>query len=379
MAGLDIAGFTVESLEAITDRIEAKLEAINPGFDFSPESPDGQLIGIMAFELQTAWEQLGYVYNSYDPTIAEGAALRNIGLITGIPFGTANRSYATVELTGTAGVVVAANSIVTDDEGFEYFVAYDTAIPSNAEVICATPGPVPVSAGTIKNIKNSQAGWTAVAQATDGIIGTLAMTDQEYRNRRVNTVLRNHVGVVDTMKARLHELEIPQVSILNNDTAVAIGSVPANTIHVTVGEASSVTDASIAAVIFETKPAACPTYGSTTVVVEDLQGYSHDVNFTRASAITIEIVVDVTFLDAEVAGAEENILNALSAYINNLEAGADVIYTHLYQYITPYASAQVNTLTVAKQGDVQGVINVPLSDTEYGFMDPLVDITFTET
>jgi hypothetical protein len=44
MAGLENYGFVPEEYESIVARIEGKIEAINPGFDFSPESPDGQLI-----------------------------------------------------------------------------------------------------------------------------------------------------------------------------------------------------------------------------------------------------------------------------------------------------------------------------------------------
>ena len=378
MAGLTSSGFVPETLEDIQERIKGKLELINPGFDFSPESPDGQLVEIFAFELWNAWTQLDLVYNSYNPAVATGAALRNIGLISGLTYGTANRSYATIELQGTAGTVVPANSIVTDDDGNEFYVAFNTTIPSNAQVISRVPGPIPVPISTLTTITTPISGWTSITQTTAGTIGTLADSEQKYRNLRQTTVMRNYTSVVDTMQARLLELGVDQASVFNNDATITVDGVPANTIAVTVGEVGTVTDESIATVIFETNAVGCPTFGSTTTAITDVQGYSHDINFTKASAVTIEIEMDITFLDTESAGAIEQIKAALVGHIESLLAGEDVIWSRLFTYITPYGKAQVNTLTIARAGDAQGTANLVMTDTEYASMLS-TDITIVES
>ena len=378
MAGLTNAGFEKDSLEEIVSRIRGKLDAINPGFDFSPDSPDGQLVDIMAYEIFTLWSQLSDVYNSYDPDEAQGSALRNIGLITGIPYGNADRSYATIELQGTTGTVIPKNSQVSDADGNIFYFAFQTTIPSNAQVICETAGPIVVDANTITTIVTPVTGWTGITQTTDGVIGRVAQTPQEYRNLRTATVMRNGTSVADTMQARLLETGILQATVFNNDDTITVDGVPANTIRVTVGEVGDVTDDTIASVIFETNAAGCPTFGTTTVAITDTQGFPHDINFVKATGITIKIVLDVTYLDEESAGAEEQIKTALLGYINNLLSGEDVIYSHLYQYITPYGKAQVNTLTIHRDGDSPGVINLPISDIEYATMVD-ADITFSVT
>jgi len=379
MAGLTSSGFVPESLEDIQARIKGKLELINPGFDFSPESPDGQLIEIFSFEMWNAWTQLNLVYNSFNPAVATGAGLRNLGLISGLTYGTANRSYATIELVGTTGTIVPQDSLVTDADGNEFYVAFNTTIPSNAQVICRVPGPVPVPANTIVNILTPINGWTGVTQTLDGTIGSLADSEQKYRNLRQQTVLRNYTSTVDTMQARLLELGVEQASVFNNDAIItAPNGVPANTIAVTVGEVGTVTDESIATVIFETNAVGCPTFGTTTVAITDQQGFDHDINFTKAVEVSIEMVIDLTFLDEESAGAIEQIKAALVGHIESLLAGDDVIWSRLFEYITPYGKAQVNTLTIAKAGDAQGVINIPLTETEYSSMTA-VDVTITES
>ena len=370
MSGLDITGFTAEKLIDIQTRIKGKLEILNPGFDFRPESPDGQLIDIMSFELWQAWQQLGMVYSSYDPSVATGAALRNLGQISGISYGTAQRSYATIELQGTDGVLVPANSLVSDDDGNEYFVAFDTYLPSNAQIISKLAGPLPIPAGTITSIDTAVNGWTGVTQTSDGIIGTDPMTDQQFRNFRQSTVMRNYVGTVDTMRGRLIEAGVGQVSVYANNTLGTINTVPAQNVAVVVDDINGVDDESIATIIFETNAVGCPTYsyagtGATSVTIQDQQGFDQVINFTKSSAVVMEINITVQFLDEESAGALESIQAALMEYVNELQSGADVIYTHLYQYITPYGQAQVNVLELQKLGEVAGSGNVPIGTEEF--------------
>ena len=377
MAGLSPYGFEPDTLAAIKSRIELALETLNPGFDFSPESPDGQLIGIMSYEIFTLWDQLSQVYQSYNPEQATGDALRNKGLITGIPYGTANRSYATIEFQGTAGVSVPAGSIVEDGESREWFTAYRTVLPSNAQVICKTPGPVPAVAGSVVSMQAQIAGITGITQTTDGVMGKLAMSEQEYINLRSATVMRNYTSTVDVMRGRLLELGLTQVAVNNNDETIAVDGVPANTVAVTIGELGDVTTDSIASVILETIPMGCPTFGTTTVSVKDQQGYSHDVSFTQAVGVPTFVDINLTFLDLDKAGAVDNIRSSVGEYINGLPAGSAVIWSHLFQYITPYANAQVNTLLINKTGDTPAVANLPMTVSEYASITS-ANITITE-
>lgn len=378
MAGLTRSGFVPETYEAIKSRIEGKLEVFNTGFDFSPESPDGQLIGIMSYELFQCWSQLNNVYNSYNPSSATGAALRNIGLLSGLPYGAASRSTAVCEVTGTTGTVIPAGTIVLDAVGNEFFVAFETTIPSNIQVVSKVAGPIPVPSGTIIAIQTPLAGWDTVTQSTDGVIGKAAQTEQEYRNDRNKTVMRNYTSTEETMQARLVELGLPQSKVFNNDTGGVIDSVPANTIHVTIGELGNVDPADVAKIILETKPMACPTYGNTTVTVTDIMGVSHDINFSVANEVPVEVILDVTFLDPNDAGATLSITDALVEQINSLRTGEDVVWSRLFSFITPYAKAQINSLTIGKVGDVQAATNIAINEDEYASL-LASDITITVT
>lgn len=381
MSGLDSTGFTPLSFDEIVARIGSRLEAYNPGFDLTPESPDGQLINIFAFELSQAWNELGIVYNSYNPEEATGAALRNIGLITGIPYGVATRSTCTIDLTGTAGTIVPRGSIVTDSVGNEFQTQLAATIPASVEVVAMVSGFIDMPIGTVTTIKTPVTGWTAIDQPAVGRAGTAAQTETAYRNVRNRTVLRNFSGVEAAMQARLLELGINQATVINNDskTVILADGTPTQTIHVTIGEVSGITDMDIARTILATKGLGCPTYGSTTVTdVLDSQGIAHTIKFSRATPVSIFANIDVSFLDTDIAGATDAMKAALLEHINNLLAGEDVVWSRLFGLLTPHGKAQINTLEVGLSAITTSAANVAIGGTEYASM-VIGDISLTVT
>jgi len=380
MAGLTTEGFTPLTITEIQDRIKTSLDAINPGFDFSPESPDGQLIEIMSLELSQAWNELALVYKSYDPNQATGAGLRNIGMITGIVYDAATRSQATIQLNGVADTLVPVGSIVTDADGNEFITSFDAVIPSSVQVVSPVSGAIPVTAGTITTIKSPISGWTSITQAADGQTGSTAQTEQAFRNVRNRTVLRNYVGTVDVVQGRLFELGLSQVSVVhNNDDTVALpDGTPPNQIHVTIHADPFITDEEVASTILATKPSGISTYGSVSVVVDDSQGNFHTIYFDKATPVNIYMNVDVTFLDEDFAGAQENIINDLVSHITNLQVGEDVIHSRLYSVITPWGKAQVNVLEIGKVDGTETAANVVIAEDEFAFCEAgFIDFTVT--
>ena len=366
MAGLTSGGFVPETYEDIKGRIEAKLDVINPGFDFSPDSPDGQMIGIMTYEIFQAWNELNNVYNSYNPQLAIGAGLRNIGLITGLPYGFAQRSSATLEVTGTAGTIIPVRTFLVDAEGNEFYTTFETTVPANLQVLARVSGVIPVPAGTVTTLQVPIAGVTSITQSTDGVVGSRAQTEQQYKTERLRTVMRNATSIEGNLQGKLIEAGLNQARVINNRTAATLADgTPANSIQVTVGEVGAVTDEQIAKIILTNGSLGCPTYGTTTVNILDSQGVTQSISFSKAAAVVIEVTLDVTYLSTQTAGASANIVKALRQHINSLESGADVVWSRLFAYITPYSQAQINTLTIAASGGTQGITNVVLNDTQF--------------
>jgi len=380
MAGLTAEGFTPKTLEEIQNSIESKLEVLSPGFDFSPESPDGQMINIMSLELAQAWNELYTVYHSYNPNQAIGAGLRNLGLITGIAYGAATRSQAIVGLVGTTGVTVPAGSVVIDGNNNEFVTQYTAVIPANVQVVATLSGPIEVPAGSLVTPKTIITGWDSCTQALDGTTGATAQTAQQFRTLRNRTVLRNYKGTPDVMQARLYEAGLTQVNVKQNTDAVSSlpDGTPPNQVHVIISPVATVSDADVARIILNTKPAGVSTYGSTSVVLDDTQGNSHTIKFTKATAKNIYVNLDVTFLDADIAGAQEAIIADVVSSINNLQVGERVIISRLYSSVTPYGKAQVNTLEIGFTDGGEGTSNLTIGDNEFAFCaDSLIDFTVT--
>ena len=372
MTGLTTAGFEPDSYEPILQRITAKLNTISPGIDLDPSSPDGNLARIFSFELAQLWSQLGLVYNSYNPNLAVGSGLRNLGLISGLQYGVATRSQAFVDLVGTEDTVVPKGSIVADDDGNEFVTQLDATIPSSVLVYASLPGPIPILAGTLTTIKSPVTGWDSITQSIDGTKGSPPQSETSYRNSRNKTVLRNYTSVSDVVRARLLELGIEQVEIINNTspTETADDGTPPQTVHITVGELpTSVTDEQIARVILVTTGLGTATYGSTTVTIDDSQGTPQTVSFSKAVGVDIFIDVDVTFLTLDYAGAEEQIKTALIDHINSLAADEDVYWSRLFQFITPFGKAEVNSLTIGKSASTLSTNNIEILSNEFARTD----------
>ena len=369
MAGLTREGFIPLTQAEIEDRIKARLEAFSPGIDLSIEAPDGHLASIFSFAVGLAWSELANVYASYDPNAAVGAGLRNIGMISGLIYGAATRSQAVVNLVGTAGVLVPANSIVTDNDGNQFTTTLSGTIPASVQAIATVSGPINVDIGAINTIASPIAGWASVTQTQAGRVGGAAQTVDEYRNLRNRTVLRNYVSVPSVIQARLtEELSIEQVTVLNNDhpTAPLTDGTPAGHIHVTVGELDgAVTDEAVGQIILATKGLGCPTFGTTSVVVNDEQGKQHTINFSKATPQAIFMNIEVLFLDSDFAGAEENIRKDLVTHINGLATDEDVIWSRLFGIITKYSKAQVNVLDLSKDGVTYAPGNIVIGASEY--------------
>ena len=380
MAGLSRDGFIPKTYEEIQTSIKSKLEVFSPGFDFGAESPDGQLVDIFSLELSVAWSELSLVYKSYDPNQAFGAGLRNLGLITGLPYGAATRSTGNIELIGVANTVVPVGSVVTDNEGNEFTTSFSATIPSTVQVVATVSGTIAIPAGTINTIKSPVTGWDSINQVVDGRTGAAPQSEIAYKNERNRTVLRNFTSVPSTMESRLFELGIKQADVQNNDhpTNPLPDGTPAQTIHVTVGEVGFVTDTQIAQVILTTKGIGCPTFGTSTITVSDAQGHSHEVSFSKATGVDIFVLLEVTFLDSDIAGAVEGIRNDLTTHINGLLAGEDVVWSRLFGIITPYAKAQINSLTLGRLPNLsdQAATNLVIAPNEFAQTEAnLIDVT----
>src|ERR1700733_15976784 len=84
--GVTPAGFVVKPLSQIQADIQSQiLGTVDPQLDLSPQTPDGQFLGIYANASAGVWELAQIVWNSFNRNDVEGTGLDNLGALIGIP------------------------------------------------------------------------------------------------------------------------------------------------------------------------------------------------------------------------------------------------------------------------------------------------------
>ena len=80
--------------------------------------------------------------------------------------------------------------------------------------------------------------------------------------------------------------------------------------------------------------------------------------------------MDVLFLDEDYAGAVEAIRSDLLNYIENLDAGEDVVWSRLFGIVTPHAKADVRSLELSVDGvNYTTGSNVEISSALFAFSE----------
>jgi uncharacterized phage protein gp47/JayE len=232
--GLTAAGFVTKPLaQILTDMQTQVLATIDPAYDLSPDSPDGQFLGIVANESASNWELLQVLYGQYNREDAEGAALDNLGDITGTPREGASYSQVYMNLVvdptmftsfpyapGSLVFNVAGNQALTFANASTItssMLAGDTLanILFQATIIGPT---VTVNPGSLNQITNSVSGLLGGNNPTGlSQMGTNEELDSAYAPRQEADLFAEGSCTTSAVAAQLNELgaaQEPPVTLL---------------------------------------------------------------------------------------------------------------------------------------------------------------------
>lgn len=328
--GVTEDGFVRKPVTEVVKSLNNKfIAAFGANFDVSPESPDGQVIGIVADEIATCWEQAQQVFNAYRPGAVEGVGLDNVCELTNTKRYVNKPSQATVYCDGTSGTLVPAGSLVSDGSR-KFRLDTDVTLPGDVTAIATEPGEYYIAADTIINILTPIAGWTSVTNPTIGTTGINYESDPELRARRDKTTAVNSATTAEAIYASLADLDIDYIRVRDNDTDAAIGSQPPGTVFVVVDGGTS---NDIARRIYNAKTGGVPTHGDIEITINDSRGYPHPIKFSRP--VRTPIFVKGTFrrrASANISSndAAEKLKEAAIAYLNSLQPGDDVVWSNMF-------------------------------------------------
>ncbi|HEI0612418.1 TPA: baseplate J/gp47 family protein [Escherichia coli] len=379
--GVTDNGFVVKPLSTILGSLNNRFTAaFGSTFDTSPESPDGQVIGIVADEIATCWDQAQAAFNSYRPGAMEGVGLDNICELTHVKRYVNRPTKVTVVLTGTSGTVVPAGSQVgTTDGSVKLYLESDVKIPGDGTAISLTAGQIYIAPGTVTKIITPKGGWTGVNNREEGITGLDYEQDPALRARRDRTTVSSGSSTVEAIYSALSSLDLTYVRIRDNDTGATIGTQPTGTVWVVVDGG---TQNDIARRIYDKKPGGVPTYGNISVAVKDSKGYEHTIKFSRT--IRANIWVTGTFKRLPGSNLSSNdvataLREAAMNYINSLSPGEPVVWSFLFNpLVASTPGIQIDTLLIGGSAGNMGTKTLNL-DIDRRAQALAANVTFTET
>lgn len=334
----DDTGLQVQTLDDILTELRAAAVApstgIDPDLDVSDDSLIGRLLTILAEREESIQQQIAAV--DQDAGIdATGNALTDLAALTG----TIRRqgSYSTVELTCTISAPLPAGSRVSDSTGSVIFETLTTLASSGTVQARALDlGPVVAPPGTLTRrvsvpSPGSLSAWSAVTNVSAAVPGTNRETDTELRARRLVDLTRAASGSVDAIRASVNNVEgVLDVAVVN-DTV--------NHEFEVIVYGPSATDNAIAQAIWDRAPAgiACVSNGGTSDsgVATDASGNTHTITFTRPSAVTVDVVANVSVNGMYPVDGDTQVANAIAESIATVAGGIgnDVVLTRLYAAI----------------------------------------------
>lgn len=209
MATVDRTGVRGRTLDSYIRLLKDRFRtAFGQDLALEAETPQSQIVGIMASALAENDEAIVGIGNAMSIDTAAGLQLDDIGSLLSVQRMDATRSTATLSLTGVAGTAVRAGSTAQTEAGVRWRTLSDVVLAiggSSVEAEAVEPGPTEAAAGAINSISPAVPGWETVTNPAAALPGRAAETDSDYRARFESRVGRNSRAPLDALRAALVE------------------------------------------------------------------------------------------------------------------------------------------------------------------------------
>ena len=320
-------GLTIQTHDEIVDEIlngapATLTTAAYPGMyqiygadiNVAPNSPDGQMINIVAQAKLDMLEFIQQAYTSFDPDQAVGVQLDQRCAINGVKrkagtYTTTNVSVLVNQVITLPGLDTAPTNpfTVSDSSGNQYQLVNSYAFASTGTVSLAfrskVIGPITPSVNTITNIVTITLGVVSVNNPTvPTLIGTAEESDYVLRIRRSGSVALPSKGYLQGLYAGLTQLEgVTSAAVFENTTGTTDSNgVPGHSIWCIIAGG---TNEEIANMIYTKRNAGCGMKGSVSVTISQVDNSTFIVKFDRPTAEDLYISLDVAAITGTVDDA----------------------------------------------------------------------------
>nr|DAW07748.1 MAG TPA: Baseplate J like protein [Caudoviricetes sp.] len=366
MATLTETGIVIESFDAILSKLEQGFRAIyGQNINLDADTPDGQMIGLLA-QMRMDFEELAQtVYNQLDPDAATGAWLEQRVAYAGLMRRAASYSYLrSVILTGEPYTQLYAGVMVSDPNKTRWVLVSDVQLDSNgsarADFRSEQLGSYNLGKNTLLTIETVTLGLQRATTFENAEVGEDEETDPQLRERFWVSRTKNATNSAEAIAAKIRALpDVKQVRILENNSAQRdkLGIEP-HSLNVIVegGENSQ-----IAEVIYQNKGAGVGLQGAIAVT---LQKHKEPrlIQFDRAVAVDIQIVMRCVRYEDFTEIDKEEIKRLLT--LQKFEIGQSVSLSRLYSPINQVGGFWIKELKIARKGQSLKAENVVLQSRE---------------
>lgn len=278
-----------------------------------------------------------------------------------------NESLTSTEVTIDTNTLT-RNTEAVDADG--YF-----SIDNVAEFVAVNTGVITVPIRSLTTIATPVVGWDASINYLVGDTGRERETDAELRDRRADELQKAGTSTLNGMRQSIENVaNVINVTIVENDTAVidASGREP----HSVECYVSGGDDDEVAQAIYNTKPIGIGIV-STVAVPSQRTGDIIDVNeesqtLTFSNPITVAIELEITGTKDSVFypdNGDEQIKNALVAYLQTFILGQSVLNHRLYSPVNTVPGLITVNILGAKLGDLLTDQNIEMLTEEVAQLD----------
>lgn len=375
--GVTTDGFVIKPFAVIKSEIEAYQRTnIDSGLTLTERSTLGNQNTSVINQIAELWELGQAVYSSQYPDSANGWSLDQAVSLTGTRRSSSSKTLVTGQVTLNPDKNLPAGSWanLTGQPNVRFKTL--TEVPADpagqtTDVVFEAEyaGAIQVAIGQLDEINEPVSGWTAVDNTAAGATGDAREEDDELRIKREEEL--RAAGSTNTEAIRSGLLTLTGVidaRVTENDTGYVVGGLKKHSIYAVVRGGTS---SEIGQSIYDNKAGGINTNGAQLNIITDSQGSTHNIYHDNATELVFYATLAVTttsYYDA-VAGPVA-IKAAIAAYVNSLRIGDDVIYDEIKVAIYSVTGVyKVTSLTIDFFTPPVGVIDLPVSDTEFASSD----------
>lgn len=345
-------GIMTENLTDIIARLQLKFKEIyGDDIDLSPDTPDGQILGVFAQELANCNDVISFCVRMLNPYTATGRWLTDRALYAGLERRGAKHTYSNnVSIKGEGASLINAGGILVaqDQSRWEIMsITKNSDKDYSATIRSEQPGVFDLAADE-ELVPEIVVGITTVVTTEKSVGGTNEESDLELLTRFMKSHSINNFDDRAGVEAQVLSIDdVYQAVVYENFTGQTdFRGVPAHSINVVVDGGA---DEDIAKAILKKKKGGCGLFGKEESEVF-IDGATRKAYFDRAKnkeinvAVTVKRITPLTDIDQN---AIKNSLSALKfgigedVYANNLICSIPIPTGFVIQSVTVDGGASV--------------------------------------